>query len=72
MSRPYVYFKPVCPYIALRLLLFFKANNDVTIVPSNLYKDVTIVPSNIPTALVDSWENKNVELADVDFAKENL
>ena len=30
------------------------------------------MPSNIPTDFVDSLENKNAELADVDSAKENL
>ena len=49
----------------MELLQFLKANND-------LHKDVTIVHSNIPPALVDSLENENVELADVDSAKENL
>ena len=55
----------MCPDIVLRLLQFLEANNE-------LYKDVTIVPSNIPTTLVDSLENKNPELADVDSAKERL
>ena len=53
------------PDIVLRLLQFLEANDD-------LCKDVTIMPSNIPTALVDSIENKNLELADVDSAKESL
>ena len=54
------------PDIVLRLLQFLKVNND-------LYKDDTTVPSNnIPTALVDSLENENAELADVDSAIENL
>ena len=51
--------------MVLRLLQFLRANNDA-------YKYVTIVPSNIPTALVDSLENKNADLADVDSAKESL
>ena len=63
--RGHVYFEPVPPDIVLRLLHFLKANND-------LYKDVTIMPSNIPTDLVDSLENENAGLADVDSAKESL
>ena len=53
------------PHIVLRLLEFLKANND-------LHKDVTIMLSNIPTDLVDSLENTNTELADVDSTKESL
>ena len=63
--RGHVYFEPVRPDIVLRLQQFCKANND-------LYKDVIIVPTHIPTALFDSLENKNAELADVDSAKESL
>ena len=63
--RGHVYFELVRPDIVFRLLQFLKANND-------LYKDVTILPSNIPTALVDSLENKNAELADVYSTKESL
>ena len=63
--RDHVDFEPVRPDIVLRLLRYLKANND-------LFKDVTIVPSDIPTALVDSLENKSAELADLDSARESL
>ena len=62
--RRHVYFESVRPDIVLRLLQFLKASND-------LYKDVTIVPSNIPADLVDSLENKNTKVADVDSARES-
>ena len=36
------------------------------------FEDDPIMPSNIPSDLIDSLENKNAELADVDSAKESL
>ena len=59
----------LCVYVFLHIHIWYIC---LKVVGNDIYKDVTIVPSNIPTVLVDSIENKNAELADVDSLKGNL